>query len=91
MGADMLQITSKVDLASIRNELGNKVTLMGKVNCLKTMFKGTPDDVRIESTANIKSAGEGGGFVLSSDCALPRDTPAPNILAMVEAARKLEA
>jgi len=91
MRADMLQITSKVDLASIRNELGNEVTLMGKVNCLKTMFKGTPDDVRTESTANIKSAGEGGGFVLSSDCALPRDTPAPNILAMVEAARKLEA
>jgi len=91
MRADMLQITSKVDLASIRNELGNEVTLMGKVNCLKTMFQGTPDDVKTESTANIKSAGKGGGFVLSSDCALPRDTPAPNIFAMVEAARKLEA
>jgi uroporphyrinogen decarboxylase len=88
--ADMLQVTSKVDLESIRSELGNEVTLMGKVNCLDTMLKGTPDDVRTESNANIKSAGDSGGFVLSSDCALPRDTPASNIRAMVEATRKLE-
>lgn len=86
--ADMLQVTSKVDLESIRNELGNEVTLMGKVDCLNTMFEGSPDDVRTEARANIKSAGDGGGFVLSSDCGLPRDTSAANIQAMVDATRK---
>jgi uroporphyrinogen decarboxylase len=84
--ADMLQVTSKVDLKSSRSELGNNVTLMGKVDCLETMLGGTPDDVAAESAANITSAGKSGGFVLSSDCALPRDTPAANIQAMVEVA-----
>jgi uroporphyrinogen decarboxylase len=86
--ADMVQVTSDTHLASLRNQLDKSITFMGKVKSLQTMLQGTPDDVKAESTENILSVGEAGGFVLSADCALPRDTPEANIHAMVDAARE---
>jgi uroporphyrinogen decarboxylase len=89
LGADMLQITSLVDMGSVRDDFGDQVTLLGQVDCLNTLFDGSPEEVKAESIANIKAAGEGGGFILSSDCSLPRDTPPANIHAMVDAVREL--
>ncbi len=86
---DIIQLTAEVDLRSIRMELGNKIGLFGKINSVGTLFQGTPEAVKSESRENISDAdGMRGGFILASDCAVPRDTPVVNIQAMVDAARE---
>jgi MtaA/CmuA family methyltransferase len=86
---DVIQLAAEVDLRSIRIELGNRVGLFGKIKSVGTLFQGTPAAVRSESRENILDAdGMRGGFILASDCAVPRDTPVVNIQAMVDAARE---
>lgn len=86
---DVIQLTAEVDLRSIRNALGDKMGLFGKVKSVETLLQGTPESVKSESKENILDAdGVQGGFILASDCAVPRDTPAANIRAMTDAARE---
>jgi uroporphyrinogen decarboxylase len=86
---DMVQLTAGVDLKTIRNDLGQKIGLHGKVNSVETLFQGSSEAVKAESLQNIRDAeGMKGGFILASDCAVPRDTPAENLQAMVEAAQE---
>jgi uroporphyrinogen decarboxylase len=85
----MVQLTASVDLRTVRNDLGQRMGLYGKVNSVETLLQGRPKAVRTESLQNIRDAkGMEGGFILGSDCAVPRDTPLENIQAMVEAARE---
>ncbi|MGO8732484.1 MAG: uroporphyrinogen decarboxylase family protein [Terriglobia bacterium] len=39
------------------------------------MLQGTPEVVHQESAELISIAGQGGGFILSPGCEVPRDTP----------------
>jgi uroporphyrinogen-III decarboxylase len=50
-----------------------------------TLLLGTPEQVASEASACIDKAAKGGGFILSADCAVPRDVPGENLQAMVKA------
>jgi uroporphyrinogen-III decarboxylase len=54
------------------------------------LLAGSPELVYRQSRELMRSAGPG-GFILSSGCEVPRDTPPENIHAMVRAARDGEA
>jgi uroporphyrinogen decarboxylase len=75
-------------LPSVKEAIGKKVCIMGNVKCTETLFDGTPEMVREESTGLIESCGRDGGFILAADCNVPRDTPDENFRAMVETARQ---
>lgn len=85
-GADAFHV-DKVDLTWLKETYGDKVTIMGNVKTSTTMLLGTPDDVRKEALECIDKAGKNGGYILSADCVIPRDTPAENLRALVDAAR----
>ncbi len=78
----------KADLSELKRKYGKKVCIMGNVKSTETMLQGTPEDVRRASEECIRKAQEGGGFILSADCVLPRDTPPANGRAMVETAKQ---
>ncbi|MCL5958529.1 MAG: uroporphyrinogen decarboxylase, partial [Chloroflexi bacterium] len=86
-GADILHV-DKMDLLAFKQSYGGRVGVMGNVKTVDTMLLGRPQDVERESRECIRQAGTGGGYILSADCVLPRDTPVENIQAMVSAARK---
>ncbi len=82
-GADILHV-DKVDLGEFKKKWGDQITIMGNVHSVNTMLQGTPEQVEVESISCIEKAAKGGGFILSADCTLPRDTPKENLKAMVK-------
>ncbi len=86
-GASALSL-DVIDLAEAKARVGEEVCLIGNVRPAETLLKGTPADVAREARGCIEAAGDNpGGFILSSGCEVPLETPPENLLAMMEAAR----
>ncbi|HBG28023.1 MAG: hypothetical protein A2Y10_17505 [Planctomycetes bacterium GWF2_41_51] len=69
----------------VREQAGNSISLMGGVNTL-TLLNGSVQDVKAEALKCMKEAGHG-GFILGSGCAVARNTPEENIIALIEASK----
>lgn len=75
------------DLAAIKNDFGDQISLMGNLHTTRVMLHGSPGGVRDASRKAIDDAAAGGGFILSTGDQCGRDTPDANIHAMIETAR----
>lgn len=80
-----LEADWQVDLAEAKARIGDRVCLKGNLNTTTLVSRG-PDEIYEISRQAIEAAAAGGGFVLSSGCALGRDTPPENVDAMAQAA-----
>ena len=75
-------------LAEARLAVGGAMTLVGNVAPIEVLKDGSPEDVLASSRACLEAAGGSPkGFILASGCEVLVDTPAGNILAMMDAAR----
>jgi len=86
-GADLLSIDD-MDLALARQEVGDRVVLMGNVST-KLLLEGTPEQVSAAAKTCLDRGGR--SLILSSSCDVPTDTPKENVHALVAAAREQEA
>jgi uroporphyrinogen-III decarboxylase len=75
----------EMDLEKTKNVIGDKVTLMGNVHPLRTLLKGTEEDVLDSARHCIEYLASEGGFILSSGGGLAPGTPLKNLKAMVAA------
>ena len=85
-GADALELDYQNDFAEMKRRVGAEVCLEGNLDPTRVLLRGTPELVYEQSKGLIAAAGPGGGFILSSGCEVPRDTPPENIGAMLRAA-----
>ena len=85
-GADCLEIDWQVDLRAAKSGIGSKVSLKGNLHTSK-LAQSTAAEVYEDARRAIEAAKTGGAFILSSGCALGRDTPPENVAAMARAAR----
>ena len=85
-GSDCLWLDQKMNLKNARRTVG-KMCLMGNVDPVSTLLRGTPQDVKREAGRCIEAASKGGGFILSAGCEIPMKTPPENLAALVETAR----
>lgn len=85
-GVNGINIDALVDIGFAEEKVGNKVCIMGNVAPVQVMFNGSPEDVKKASEKCIGKAGEW-GFILSSGCEIPKDTPPENVEAMVKVVR----
>ena len=85
-GADALELDHQNDFGEMKRRVGARVCLEGNLDPAGVLLRGTPELVYAKSCELIRAAGPG-GFILSSGCEVPRDTPPENIDAMVRAAR----
>ena len=83
-GADALELDFQNNFSEMKRLVGSQVCLEGNVDPSGVLLQGTPEIVYRKSRELIRSAGPG-GFILSSGCEVPRDTPPENIHAMVRA------
>ena len=82
-GIEGMDPTSGMSVARTYEAVGDGLCLIGGVSCL-TLLRGSPDEVLNEAQACI---GQGGPrYVLGSACAVPRQAPVENMLAMARAA-----
>jgi uroporphyrinogen decarboxylase len=75
----------KSDLTLLKSLVGRKVCIMGNVHVTETLLQGNTEDVARETKTCLEEVGHGGGYILSGSCALARDTPSENLLAMAQA------
>ena len=87
-GAAILELDQKADMRLSKVAAQGKTTIMGPIDPSGVLAQGTPELVRQKSREAIEILAPGGGFILSSGCALPATTPDENIAAMIEVAKQ---
>ena len=83
---EVWNFSHEMDIAAVRAALP-RMALLGNVAPLKTLVRGTPEQVFREARACIDKIAAGGGFILSAGGGLSPGTPAEHIDALVRAAR----
>jgi len=82
-GLESLQ-PEAMDLAALKQKAKGKLALIGGMGVQKTLFSGTPEEIRAE-THRLKSVlGNGGGYVIAPSKALEHE-PVQNIAAFIDA------
>lgn len=76
-----------MDLGEAKERYGDRVCIMGNVNCADTLSWKSAEEVRAEVKKCIKTAGPGGGYVCMSSNSIHSGVNPDNYLAMVEAIR----
>ena len=87
-GADMLDIDYKTDLKSAKDTCKGKTVIRGPIDPASVLRYGNLRLVEEKCKEAIEILGKDGGLLLSGGCDIMRETPAENMQAMVEAAKK---
>jgi len=77
-----------MDLGEIKKEYGDRLCLMGNINCGSTLSWKSKEEVRQEVKEAIKKAGYGGGYICMSSNSIHSGVKPENYVAMVEAIRE---
>ena len=77
-----------MDLKWVKENYGDKVLLMGNVDCGQVLHLGTREDVIKDTLRVIKTASPGGGHIISSSNTIHSDVPYENYMQMLETVRK---
>jgi len=90
IGVDALnpvQVSAEgMETAALKREFGADITFWGgTVDPQKTLARGTPEEVKAETTRRIEDLKPGGGFVIASIHNMQAQVPVENILAFWEA------
>ncbi len=80
-----------VDLAQVKQLIGDRVCLHGNVDAILVVQQGTPAQVRDAVREAIRIGAPGGGFILGNSDAFFMDTPRQNIEAFFAAAKEFGA
>jgi uroporphyrinogen-III decarboxylase len=86
-GCDCFEADWQVDLSEAKATIGDRMSIKGNLHTT-ALVHDQPQQVFEAARDAIQKAKGGGGFILSSGCALGRDTPPANVDAMVRAARE---
>jgi uroporphyrinogen-III decarboxylase len=86
-GLQSLEPTAGVDLALVKKKVGDKLCLMGNIDVAHTLTYGTRKEVYDSVKYAIKTAGPGGGFMVSAANMHPA-VKVPNLRWMVEATKE---
>jgi len=74
-----------MDPVVIKEQYGDRLSFWGTIGTQSTMPFGSPDDVKAEIAARIKTVGRGGGLLVAPTHLIEPDVPWENIVAFVEA------
>jgi len=74
-----------MDIGHIREAYGHRVARKGNIDCVKTLVRGTPDEVRQEVQQCIRKGAPGGGHIISSSNSLHASIAPELYRAMLEA------
>ncbi len=86
-GAQVLEIDHKTDARRLKDAARGRTTLLGNIDT-NLLALGKPGEVEDACRELIAVCQPGSGFILGPGCALPPNTPADNIHALVESAKK---
>ncbi len=83
-GFDSFHFDSKVDAKHARQVVGDRMTLIGNVNCPRTLMSGSVDEVRKETEWAL----EAGVQIVGPECVVSLTTPIENLKEIVLVAKE---
>ena len=87
-GIHALEPTAGMDIGKIKREYGDRLVLLGNIDCGELLTHGSEAQVAEVVRKTIAEAAPGGGYVLSTSNGVHRGVRIPNLLAMVRACQK---
>ncbi|MDD2707386.1 MAG: uroporphyrinogen decarboxylase family protein [Verrucomicrobiae bacterium] len=90
-GLNPIEPAAGMDLKTVRQKVGNRVCLVGNIDCSHLLPFGEQKQVRDAVLKAIKDAGGGGGFVLSSSNSIHSACRPENLMTMVRACHEFGA
>ena len=86
-GVHAIEPRAGMDIAQLKRDYGDRLTLLGNVDCSTVLVDGPVEAVRAETEAVIRAAAPGGGFLLSTSNSVHPGVHPEYYLAMLETAR----
>jgi len=77
-----------LDIGEVKREFGDKICIMGNIDCAYLLVFGTPEQVRESVKETIAKAAPGGGYIISSSNSIHPGVKPENYIAMVRAAHQ---
>ncbi|MHA1794286.1 MAG: uroporphyrinogen decarboxylase family protein [Promethearchaeota archaeon] len=87
-GVESLEPAAGMDLKHLKEEYGDKLCLMGNIDCSRLLPMGSKEDVKASVKKCIKDAAAGGGYILAPCTDLTDSCKVENVIAMVDAVEK---
>ncbi len=87
-GLNPIEPVAGMDIKEVKEKYGDRVCLIGNIDCGKLLSSGTVEQVEQAVKKCIKEAAEGGGFILSSSNSIHSSVKPENYLTMVQAGMK---
>ncbi len=89
-GCDMLSIDTAVSLRFAKETVGDKVPIVGNVDPNLTMLLGNREDIYRNMKENLRDAWDNPcGYIISTGCDIPINSPPENNYYFMDAAREL--
>ncbi len=88
-GFQAIEPRAGMDIAQIKRDYGDRLTLIGNVDCSTVLVNGPVDAVREQTAWVIRTAAPGGGFLLSTSNSVHPGVVPEYYLAMLETAREV--
>lgn len=79
IGMDVYNFGPEMDIAEVKEKVGDRVCLFGNIDPLADLLKGTPGAVEAESRRILDAAKPKGGFIFTMGSGTARGTPSENI------------
>jgi MtaA/CmuA family methyltransferase len=86
LAVDILDLDSMVSVAEAREKCGERQVLLGNIDPVRILQRGTPATVTSALEECHRQAGE--LYIVGAGCEVPRGTPRENLLAMRDFARR---
>jgi uroporphyrinogen decarboxylase len=87
-GATVLELDYTCDLPTVKAATTGRATVLGVIDPSAIVARGTLEAVEAAVREELAVLAPGGGLILGPGCALPPETPAENIEALVDAAER---
>jgi len=84
-GCNAMFVAAAADMKQLKEAYGVRICLMGNVDCVRVLLRGTTAMVKDACLEALKNAAHGGGFILADDCEVPPETPIANMRALEDA------
>ena len=83
-----IEPSADMDIGWVKQEYGDRLTLIGNIDCGDVMVNGTPEGIREQVRQIIRAAAPGGGFIFATSNAMTDGTPLENMWAMFDAVQR---
>ncbi len=88
-GLNNIQVRSGMDLASVKERIGDRVTIVGNVDATGIMCQSDKSKITDAIRAVIETAGGDGGLIVATDHSFHEGIPTENVLWFLQEAKRL--